>query len=119
MALALKRPFVVVWDTRAIALPLISRGMIRHARNWVDAYAPAWDSRVQAHALIVGNPLYRGLANLLFRVFAPPQPWIITGDEAAAVEFARTCCPKPRSWVKKSYADRDQRFALFGSVVAK
>ena len=37
-----------------------------------------------------------------------------TEDEALA--FHTSCCTKTRSWVKASYADRDQRFSLFGAA---
>ena len=36
---------------------------------------------------------------------------------AEALQFAKTCCARTRSYVKRSYADRDSRFSLFGSRV--
>ena len=45
---------------------------------------------------------------------APPAEEVrVAATAEEADEFARTCCPAPRSWVKASYADRDQRYAAF------
>ena len=92
--------------------PKISRKQLRMIRSWVDANAIKWDTRVQAHAMILTNPVVRSLAQLVIRLFAPPQPIKIVRSEEEAIEFARSCCKHPKSWVKDSYADRDQRFGL-------
>ena len=41
----------------------------------------------------------------------------IVKSEEEALQFAKTCCARTRSYVKRSYADRDSRFSLFGSRV--
>lgn len=112
--LALRRPFTVLWDPRRVRWPRISTNELRMIRRWVDRNAQAWDTRVQAHALLLTNPVVRSIAQLIIRLFAPPQPVRIVASEEEADAFAATCCPRPRSWVKASYADRDERFGLFG-----
>ena len=71
---------------------------------------------MQAHAILLTNPVVRSIANVVIRLFAPPQPIRIVASEAEALDFHATCCRKPRSWVKPSYADRDQRFALANNL---
>ena len=115
--LKLRRPFTVLWDPRGVRWPSLSGKQLKMIRQWVDQNAAQWDSRVQAHALYLTNPLLRALAGLVIRLFAPPQPTKLVDTDAEALEFARTCCPKPRSWVKKTYADRDQRFGVFGTAL--
>ena len=110
--LKLGRPFTVLWDPRPVRWPKISRKQLRMIRSWVDQNAIKWDTRVQAHAMILTNPVVRSLAQLVIRLFAPPQPIKIVRSEEEAIEFARSCCKHPKSWVKDSYADRDQRFGL-------
>ena len=115
--LKLRRPFTCVWDPRLVRWPALSGRMFKMIRTWVDAHAEQWDTHVQAHALILTNPVVRSLGRLVISLFAPPQPIRIVKSEAEALEWARTCCAKTRSWVKYSYADRDQRFSIFGSRV--
>ena len=114
--LLLRRPFTCLWDPRRVVWPKLSGRQMRMIRAWVDANAVQWDTRVQAHALLLTNPVVRSIANLVMRLFAPPQPTAIVPSEAEALAFARSCCRRPRSWVKASYADREQRFRLFGST---
>ena len=114
--LALRRPFTVLWDPRRVLLPRLSGRMFGMIRAWVDRNAPLWDTHVQAHALLLTNPLVRSLARLVIKLFAPPQPVRIVKDEDEALAFHTSCCTKTRSWVKASYADRDQRFSLFGAA---
>ena len=71
---------------------------------------------MQAHAILLTNPIVRSIANVVIRLFAPPQPIRIVASEAEALDFHATCCRKPRSWIKPSYADRDQRFALANNL---
>jgi len=113
--LTLRKPFTVLWDPRAVLVPRLSGKMMRMIREWVDAHAVQWDTHVQAHAILVTNPIVRAIASLVIRLFAPPQPIRIVTSEAEATAFARECCPRPRSWVKASYADRDQRFQVFSA----
>ena len=115
LVLKLRRPFTCVWDPRPVRWPALSGRMFKMIRTWVDANAEQWDTHVQAHALILTNPVVRSLGRLVISLFAPPQPIRIVKSEAEALEWARTCCAKTRSWVKVSYADRDQRFSIFGS----
>jgi len=114
--LTLRKPFTVLWDPRAVLVPRLSGKMMRMIREWVDAHAVQWDTHVQAHAILVTNPIVRAIASLVIRLFAPPQPIRIVTSEAEATAFARECCPRPRSWVKASYADRDQRFQVFSGA---
>ena len=114
--LRLRRPFTVLWDPRGVRWPHLTPRHLRIIRAWVDANAEKWDTQVQAHALLLTNPIVRGVARLVIRLFAPPQPLRIVTSEEEALEFARTCCPRPKSWVKASYADRDERFKVFGSA---
>ena len=114
--LALRKPFTVLWDPRAVLVPRLSGKMMRMIRGWVDAHAVQWDTHVQAHAILLTNPIVRAIASLVIRLFAPPQPIRIVTSEAEATAFARECCTRPRSWVKASYADRDQRFQVFSGA---
>ena len=114
--LRLRRPFTVLWDPRGVRWPHLPPRHLRIIRAWVDANAEKWDTQVQAHALLLTNPIVRGVARLVIRLFAPPQPLRIVTSEEEALDFARTCCPRPKSWVKASYADRDERFKVFGSA---
>jgi hypothetical protein len=109
--LRLRRPFSVEWDPRAISWPQFSPAMMRAVQDWVEVHVQAWDTHVQAHAVIVANPIARSFARFLVKFFLPPQPVGIVAHEAAAHEFAISCCPKPRSYVKTSYAARDERYA--------
>jgi len=109
--LRLRRPFSVEWDPRAISWPQFSPSMMRAVQDWVEVHVHAWDTHVQAHAVIVSNPIARSFARFLVKFFQPPQPVGIVAHEAAAHEFATSCCPKPRSYVKTSYAARDDRYA--------
>jgi hypothetical protein len=109
--LRLRRPFSVEWDPRAISWPQYSPAMIRAVQDWVEVHVHAWDTHVQAHAVIVSNPIARSFARFLVQFFQPPQPVGIVAHEAAAHDFAISCCPKPRSYVKTSYAARDDRYA--------
>eukprot|EP00316_Scyphosphaera_apsteinii_P016791 CAMPEP_0119307218 /NCGR_PEP_ID=MMETSP1333-20130426/7776_1 /TAXON_ID=418940 /ORGANISM="Scyphosphaera apsteinii, Strain RCC1455" /LENGTH=202 /DNA_ID=CAMNT_0007310711 /DNA_START=87 /DNA_END=695 /DNA_ORIENTATION=+ len=113
--LALRRPFTVIWDPRSIVFPHVSSRLLREIRRWVDTNAVKWDTNVQAHALLLTNPIARSFAQLVVRLFAPPQPVRIVTNEEEALAFHKTCCQQPRSWVKTSYADRDQRFSMFWS----
>ena len=54
---------------------------------------------------------------LIIRVFQPPQPVQTVRDDAEALAFARECCKQPRSFVKKSYADGEERHKLLFSKV--
>ena len=110
--LGLRRPFTCLWDPRPVQWPKLTPSMFRTIRAWVDVNAVSWDTHVQAHAILLTNPVVRSIAQLVIRLFAPPQPIRIVASEAEALDFHSTCCRKPRSWVKPSYADRDQRFAI-------
>ena len=115
--LKLRRPFTCLWDPRPVRWPALSGRQLKMIRAWVDANSVQWDTYVQAHALILTNPIVRALARMVIKLFAPPQPVRIVKSEEEALQFARTCCAKTRSYVKRSYADRDSRFSLFGSRV--
>ena len=110
--LSLRQPFTCLWDPRSVQWPKLTPSMFRTIRAWVDVNAVSWDTHVQAHAILLTNPIVRSIAQLVIRLFAPPQPIRIVASEAEALDFHSTCCRKPRSWVKQSYADRDQRFAI-------
>ena len=114
--LGLRRPFTCLWDPRSVQWPKLTPSMFRTIRAWVDVNAKTWDTHVQAHAILLTNPIVRSITKLVIRLFAPPQPIRIVASEAEALEFHSTCCRKPRSWVKPSYADRDQRFALANNL---
>jgi len=109
--LKLRRPFSVEWDPRRISWPTFSPGMMRAVKEWVEVHVRSWDERVQGHAVIVSNPIARSFTRWLITLFLPPQPVGIVRDSASAHDFAETCCPKVRSYVKTTYADREVRFA--------
>ena len=113
-ALDRKKPFMVIWDVRKFLIPRVKREPIRKVRDWVEVNVRPWDRYVQAHAIILSNPLQRMFAHLLLRVFLPPQPIEIVRDEEGAHAFARSCCTTPRSFVKKVYAGGEQRYKLLG-----
>lgn len=113
--LRLRRPFSVEWDPRRITWPQLSPAMMSAVHEWVEVNVHAWDTHVQAHAVIVSNPLARSFARFLVQMFLPPQPVGIVAHEAAAHDFAKDCCHKVRSFVKKTYADRDARLAMGGA----
>ncbi|EOD06953.1 hypothetical protein EMIHUDRAFT_445535 [Emiliania huxleyi CCMP1516] len=113
-----RRAFTVEWDPRGITWPRLSQGMMRRVHDWVEQHVKAWDTHVQAHVVLVRNPIARQLVRLLQRVFLPPQPTAIVRDEVEALAFVRSCCSgRPRSYVKskQEYASRDARFALSSS----
>lgn len=102
--LARRRPFTILWDPRHLTWPRVTPKQLQAVGLWLEDNVVAWDTHVQAHTLLLSNPIVRGLAQLLIKVFAPPQPVRIVKNEEEALAFARTCCTKPRSWVKASYA---------------
>ena len=112
--LELRRPFTVLWDPRRVLWPRVGRPELRVMRQWVDANAARWDSRVQAHAVVIANPILRSIAHLAIGLFAPPQPTRVVSNLEAADVAAQSWGRASRSWVKSSYADRDQRFRVFG-----
>ena len=94
------------------------KSWMRRVHDWVEQHVKAWDTHVQAHVVLVRNPIARQLVRLLQRVFLPPQPTAIVRDEVEALAFVRSCCSgRPRSYVKskQEYASRDARFALSSS----
>jgi hypothetical protein len=107
--LQLKRPFSILWDPRAISWPRLTTRLMRMGSEWAEKNALEWDTRVQAHALLVPNPVLASIASLLIRLFAPPQPVSILKDDDEARAFAQSCCARPRSWVKDSYDTRDEQ----------
>jgi len=107
--LAQRRHFSVTWDVRGVSFPRISMKQHQVAREWIGDHVVAWDTYVQAHCVIITNPLLRGLLSLIIRVFQPPQPLTTARDNSEALAFARGCCKHPRSFVKKSYADGAER----------
>lgn len=115
-ALSRRQPLTVEWDARKIVWPKISRAQYSLIRQWVGEHVVAWDTHVQAHAIVLTNPFARALVGMLVKIFRPPQPVRVMGDIAAAREFAATCCAQPRSWVKESYDDRDNRYSMFGAL---
>ena len=112
-AFARKKPFLIIWDVRKMGFPRVRREQIRQVHDFLDDHLIAWDTYVQAHAVILTNPLVRAFAALLKRLFEPPQPVTISRDDAGADEFARRCCDKPRSFVKKVYGDKEAQWNLF------
>jgi hypothetical protein len=105
-----------MWDVRQIAWPRISKPQYLRVREWVGEHVVAWDTHAQAHAILIHNPLARALVSIVLRVFRPPQPHKLVRHPAEAWLYAATCCPEPRSWVKGSYDDRDNRYSLFGAL---
>jgi hypothetical protein len=107
--LAQRRPFTVLWDMRGAGFPRINRDMVGFIRDWVGDHVVPWDTYNQGHAIIISNPLLRGFISLTIRIFRPPQPTETMHDEASAFKFLTRCCRQPRSWVKSSYPDKDER----------
>jgi len=71
--LKLCRPFSVEWDTRNLQWPTYSPAMMRAVHEWVEVHVQAWDQYVQAHAVIVSNPIARSFTRWLVLLFLPPQ----------------------------------------------
>ena len=109
-SLARKTPFLIIWDIRKLRFPRLKVAQVRQVKEWLKGHLVAWDTHVQGHAIILSNPIARTFAWLLIRAFSPPQPVTIARDEAEADEFARTCCSKPRSYVKtpEEYAAKEK-----------
>ena len=61
--LRLRRPFTVLWDPRGVRWPHLTPRHLRIIRAWVNANAEKWDTQVQAHALLLTNPIVRGVAH--------------------------------------------------------
>lgn len=114
-ALRRKRPFLVIWDVRSLTFPRVNMAQVQQVRDFTYEFAEAFDRHVQAHAIILKNPLVIAFAHILLRFFQPPQPYKIVKDDASATEFASTCCLSPRSFVKASY-DTEAEFRL-GSLL--
>jgi len=102
-ALARKQPFMVIWDARSLAFPRVKAEQVGQVRQFVDSSAEAFDTYVQAHIILISNPIVRAFARIILHFFEPPQPYLITKHDAAADDFAHRCCTKPRSFRKASY----------------
>ena len=63
-----RKPFTVLWDPRSVVWPRVGPRQLAVVRTWVDANAVRWDTHVQAHALLVTNPLVRPIARLVLRL---------------------------------------------------
>ena len=100
--------------TASTSLRLSCHNVVQ-VRDFTYEFAEAFDRHVQAHAIILKNPLVIAFAHILLRFFQPPQPYKIVKDDASATEFASTCCLSPRSFVKASY-DTEAEFRL-GSLL--
>ena len=114
-----KRPFTVAWDMRKFVWPRVSAPQYIKVRDWVGENVVQWDTLAQCHALIITNPIAWAVVGLALRVFQPPQPRSVVRREELAIEFARSCCLRPRSWVKRSYADRSERHLYFSKMLAR
>ena len=110
--LAMRRPFTVLWDPRRVVWPRVSARQMQMVRAWVEVQVIPWDTHVQAHVLLLTNPIVRSLAALAVRLFAPPQPVRVVSSESEADAFHKSIVGS-KSWVKASYADRDQRYGAF------
>lgn len=102
-SLARKQPFMIIWDARSLTFPRVRAEQVNQVREFVDEFAELFDTHVQAHIILLSNPVVRAFARVLLRFFEPPQPYIITKEDAAAEEFALHCCNPPRSYRKASY----------------
>ena len=107
-----KKPFTVCWDFRTLAFPQISKSQFATIRTWVGKELVPWDTYAQAHVILVSNVIARGVLSIMLRIFKPPQPCKIAADEEKALDFAKTCCTRARSYVKASYdlAGEDKMF---------
>lgn len=105
-----------MWDVRKLSWPRISKSQYARVRSWVGEHVIAWDTYAQAHVILIHNPLARALVSIVLRIFRPPQPHQLVRRPAEAWRFAATCSTRPRSWVKDSYDDRDNRYSMFGSL---
>jgi hypothetical protein len=114
-SLARKQPLMVIWDVRSLTFPRVKAAQVAQVTAFVGEYAEAFDDRVQAHIIILSNPVVRAFARLLLHFFEPPQPYTIAKDDAAADAFAEECGKKkPRSFRKPSY-DKTSKFAVGGA----
>ena len=118
LVLGRRKPFTVAWDMRRFVWPRVSPAQYVSVRDWVGANVIMWDTYAQGHAIIVANPVAWAVINLALRVFQPPQPRAVVRRDDAGLAFARTCCLRPRSYVKRSYADRSERHTYFARMLA-
>ena len=102
-SLGRKQPLLLIWDVRSLTFPRVKMQQVQQVREFIEEYCEPFDTHVQAHIIILSNPVIRAFARVLLRLFEPPQPYLITKDDAAADEFAGRCCNRPRSYVKQSY----------------
>jgi hypothetical protein len=94
------KPFVIIWDARKLKLAMISRAQLRMLQAWFRDHFLTWDTLLQAHITIIGNPLARAFASVVTRVFRPPQPIHHASSESDAEEYAARCCSTTRSYMK-------------------
>lgn len=99
-----KKPFVIIWDARHF-WPVVTRAQIRMLNAWFLEHYLQWDSLLQAHVTVIGNPIARVFASLATRVFRPPQPIKHLNNLEDADSFARSCCShsKAMSYVKSDW----------------
>lgn len=113
-ALARKQPFMAIWDARSLTFPRVKSEQVNQVRKFVDGHAEAFDTHVQAHIILISNPIVRAFARVILHFFAPPQPYLITKTDEAADEFAREIAARrPRSFRKRSY-DLSHEFSFPG-----
>lgn len=113
-ALARKKPLMMIWDVRSLTFPRVKVQQVKQVKEFVDEFAQQFDTHVQAHVIILSNPIVRAFLSLLLRVFDPPQPAKIVKDDAAADAFMEQCCHKVRSYAKKEYGTGAAHFKRFG-----
>ena len=83
--------------------PRVKGEQVQQVREFLEEYVERFDTHVQAHIIMLKNPVVRAFASLLLHFFEPPQPYKITNDDAVADKYASECCNKPRSYKKKNY----------------
>ena len=113
-SLARKQPLMVIWDVRSLTFPRVRGEQINQVREFIDEFAEPFDTYVQAHIIILSNPIVRTFARVLLHFFEPPQPYIITKSDEGADEFAANCCNHPRSYRKKKY-NKNHKFTSMWS----
>ena len=89
----------MIWDARRF-FPYLSTSQLALFRAWFDVNYLKWDTYLQQHITIIGNPIARGFASLITRVFRPPAPVYHGRSTEDADEHALRCCLSTRSYVK-------------------
>lgn len=89
--LARRQPFEAVYDFRKYTRPSLDQ--VRRMARWCDQHQEAWDTLVEAAAIIIEAGMFsaitKGILDSFMRIFPPACPVLICHDQAAADDFLR------------------------------